>query len=244
MLRETRPVYHRDMPREPGHTRDSAATHRGSLMSSREQKSERGQSAAHCSAAMQAQAQKQRLCPTTLDAPLRACKDRRRRYSVFHATTSNHLTAATADRGAHNFPDPCHGAARRNVNVERQSRGRDIYFRALLQEGDLSFTTHQLQPLHPLFAAGLHSLEIPHSFITTPSFVYSFSSHYVQFLQLYTNRHHHFQNEVLHRRRLPRSPRGRTQPPCPRGDLLRFRHRHRDPLRVRFPLFHDAVLKF
>jgi hypothetical protein len=61
---------------------------------------------------MQVQAQKQRLCPTTLDAPLRACKDRRRRYSVFHATTSNHLTAATADRGAHNFPDPCHGAAR------------------------------------------------------------------------------------------------------------------------------------
>jgi hypothetical protein len=128
-------------PGKPGHTRGSAAAHRGSLKSSREQKSERGQSAAHCSAAMQVQAQKQRLCPTTLDAPLRACKDRCRRYSVFHATTSNHLTAATADRGAHNFPDPCHGAARRNVNVERQSRGRDIYSRALLQEGDLSFTT-------------------------------------------------------------------------------------------------------
>jgi hypothetical protein len=43
----------------------------------------------------------------------------------------------------------------------------------LLQEGDLSFTTHQLQLLHPLFAAGLYSLEIPHSFITTPGFVFS-----------------------------------------------------------------------
>jgi hypothetical protein len=42
----------------------------------------------------------------------------------------------------------------------------------LLREGDLSFTNYQLQPLHPLFAAGLHSLEIPHSFITTPGFVF------------------------------------------------------------------------